>query len=152
METVQNGFKNALAIIIGVNQYDWTSLQMLLIGKSLRMLHCDNLHEAISMITVYHKKLQAATGRQALQIKYFHKQHSQLCSASTARAVVMDTFSKLQLDPEDAELIIDGMGSIGNVISASENSMGQNTPANISAVKNVVCFFSATTPKLDDLK
>ena len=82
------------------------------------------------------KKLQ-------MQKSYFEKEEQKQLDEQTARAIVMNSFTKLGVPLNDGQLILDGFPTIRAIIAASGDILSLNSPADQLSIAKVSNFFGA---------
>lgn len=148
IETVQDNFKNCIAILVGnVTKQDFYDFQILVTAKQLRLLHAPNLTVAKDLLIRYNELL-SDTKRSTAQKLFFQQTEEDLGSASVARDVLNTAFAKMNIPQQDSDIIMEGFPSVAKIIHANIETLSNNSPADAQTIRKLDLFFHSETPML----
>jgi hypothetical protein len=78
-----------------------------------------------------------------MQKVYFEREYCNQLGAQTARNIMMESYLKLGIPEQDGQIIIDGYPNIKSIITASLESLSNNSPAGQLSIEKVSNFFGA---------
>jgi hypothetical protein len=78
-----------------------------------------------------------------MQKVYFEREYYNQLGAQTARNIMMESYLKLGIPEQDGQIIIDGYPNIKSIITASLESLSNNSPAGQLSIEKVSNFFGA---------
>lgn len=141
LESFQRSFRNCIAIIVGeIDVTAWFAFNIQASGGQLRLLHAVDWKKA-SIIAKDCYNSMKQHHKLKMQEEYFEKEAALLTSSETAKKVLVKAFQRLGVEESDAQIIFEGFPSIAHVVSATNEEMQSNSPANADAIDRITMFF-----------
>ena len=135
-------FKNAYALTLNCDHVRWNFLQVNLGSGLLRLLRCSSPEQGWKNIIEIYTVLRDVN-KLKMQKDYFEREDKKQMEELAARNIVIKSFRKLGIPDTDGQLILDGFPSIKFIISASYDTLSENSPADKVSIEKVSNFFSA---------
>jgi hypothetical protein len=139
---VQDKFKNAYAVILNCSDDRWNNLQLNMSSGLLRMLRFPSVENSGRSLMDIYVALKDSR-KLKMQKVYFERENNNLLGAQTARSIMMESYLKLSIPEQDGQIIIDGYPNIKSIITASLESLSNNSPAGKLSIDKVSNFFGA---------
>jgi hypothetical protein len=148
IERLQSQFANAFLISFGFENDDkWNNFQMMISGKSLRLLRTNDIPSAMSLAMECYEAMKP-NDKFKMQTQYFELEKERICSSGVSRAVTFEAFDRMQISQEDSQMIIEGFPSIAHIVSTSREVMEENSPVDGDVLNRIALFFGYETPTL----
>jgi hypothetical protein len=145
MEEVQNQFKNAFAIVIGLaDSKSWSDLQMMVSLGHMRFFRVQDYTQAAELTLSCYKEM-SQTEKFQMQSQYFEEKRKSLVSTKPARSIILATFDSLSLPKDDARIFMDGYPSIYQIVTATKENLEENSPASNRSIEILSSFFNFET-------
>ena len=103
LEMLQSQFKNSMAIVIGMEDFDaWQDFQLLVSGCPLRLFRASDYKTAVKM-TLNYVNVMTNSEKMNNQQTFFSLKREKLCSSETSRQITHSLCSE-----NDTQIIIEG--------------------------------------------
>jgi hypothetical protein len=135
-------FRNAYALALNCDHVRWNFLQVNLGSGLLRLLRCSSTEQGWKYIIEIYTALKDVNKLQ-MQKDYFEREDKKQMEELAARNIVIKSFRKLGIPESDGQIILDGFPSIKSIISASYDTLSENSPADTLSIEKVSNFFAA---------
>ena len=139
---VQRQFKNAFGVFIGFEDDElWSKVQLMIDCGNLRLFRVSDKQEAATFtLDSYHEMSQKEKFN--MQATYFQVERERLVSGAQSRKISTETFDRLGVPREDAQILIEGFPSIYQIVNASKEVLSENSPASNTSIERVAEFFT----------
>lgn len=142
MNDMQKLFKNAFGVFVGFEDDElWSKVQLMIDCGNLRLFRVFDKQEAATFtLDSYHEMSQKE--KFSMQSTYFQVERERLTSGAQSRKISTETFDRLGVPREDAQILIEGFPSIYQIVNASKEVLSENSPASTTSIVRVAEFFN----------
>lgn len=138
---MQTEFKFCYALMINSDFNCFEHIQSSIPCGNLRFFLCRDYHEAF-YITAAIVKSMDDVDKLKNQQQYFAEEAEESESSSQAREISKKTLLSMNLNNQDAELIIDCCGSIAGIMTTDASEIANNCPVEKESIDSLSIFFN----------
>ena len=138
---MQKQFKNAFGIMVGLEDDElWSKFQLMVDLGNLRLFRVSDMHEAAKFTHDCYREMSQKE-KFNMQAKYFQVERERLVSGAQSKKISAETFARLDVPPEDAQIVTEGFPTLYQIVNASKEVMSENSPASLSSIERIAEFF-----------
>lgn len=146
VNNIQKTKSNHFAIVICPEKQHalWIRYQYAILPGDTRLLRANNIIDVADIIQSV-VTLFSDTAKLDAQQQFIQYEKSNLHFPETCRNIFTSVVEKLGLNMDEQRLLMESVGSIGNLMTVSKESLEMNCPIDIEHINRITDFFSAAS-------